>query len=132
MKGFVGNIEIITGDNSFFRQVIYTSKHSQLVVMTIRPGEEIGEEVHEENDQFLRFESGRGVVVIDGVETPVSDGFAAVIPAGAKHNVKNTSPDLELKLYTIYSPAHHRDKVVHETKDVAVRDEEEFDGILSE
>jgi mannose-6-phosphate isomerase-like protein (cupin superfamily) len=132
MKGFIGNIEKLSEDNVFFRKVLYTSSHSQLVVMSLRPKEEIGIEVHEENDQFLRFETGKGVVVIDGVSHDVSGGFAVVIPSGAKHNVVNTSDTEYLKLYTIYSPAHHRDGVVHKTREDAVKDEEEFDGKTSE
>lgn len=132
MKGFVGNIEKMTESNAFFRKVVYTSSHSQLVLMCLKPNEEIGLEVHNENDQFLRFESGSGKVVIDGVEHEVSDGFAVVIPAGAEHNVINTSSENHLKLYTIYSPAHHRDGVVHRTKADALKDDEEFDGKISE
>lgn len=129
MKGFIQNIEEETLSNSDYRRVLYTSKHSQLVLMVLRHGEEIGEEIHEDNDQFFRFESGEGKVIIDGLEHEVSDGFAVLIPAGAKHNVMNTGAE-DLKLYTIYSPAHHKDGTIHHTK--ADQVEEEFDGVTSE
>jgi len=132
MKGFKGNIENLTRSNDHFRHVLYTSKHSQLVLMSLKPGEEIGTEVHEENDQFFRFEEGEGKVVIDGTEHEVSDGDAVVVPAGARHNVVNTSDSEDLKLYTIYSPAHHRDEVVHKTKEEAEKDDEHFDGKTTE
>ena len=123
MAGFVGNIEELTLRNSFFRQVIFTGAHSQLVLMCLQPGEEIGEEVHDV-DQFFRFEQGdEGKVIIDGVESAVKDGMAVVIPAGAKHNVVNASATQQLKLYTIYSPAQHTDGTVHETKAQAIADE---------
>lgn len=132
MKGYTGNIEKLTLENNNFRQVIYTARYSQLVLMSLRPNEEIGMEVHEDTDQFFRFEKGTGRVVIDGNEYNVIDGSAIVVPAGAQHNVINASPDLPLKLYTIYSPAHHRDGVVHETKEQAEKDEESFDGKTTE
>lgn len=131
-KGFVGNIEDLTLESSFFRKVIYTAKHSQLVVMTIKPGEDIGMEVHPDNDQFLRIEEGEGKAVIDGNETEFSTGFAIVVPAGSKHNVINTSDTKELKLYTVYSPAHHKDRTIHKTKEEAMASDEEFDGVTSE
>jgi mannose-6-phosphate isomerase-like protein (cupin superfamily) len=102
MRGFSINIEEATLENENFRKVLYTSKHSQLVLMTLKPGEEIGMEVHEENDQFFRFESGQGKCIIDGNEHELSDGVAVVVPAGAQHNVINTSKTEELKLYTNY------------------------------
>jgi len=132
MKGFVSNIEKLTLENNNFRQVLYTGRHSQLVLMALRPKEEIGMEVHQDNDQFFRFESGSGKVVIDGTEYEVSDGFAVVVPAGAEHNVINTSSTEPLKLYTIYSPAHHKHGVVRVTKEEAVADSPEFDGLTSE
>jgi mannose-6-phosphate isomerase-like protein (cupin superfamily) len=123
-KGFVGNIEKDTEKNSDFRQVLYTGKYSQLVLMSLKPGEEIGDDV----DQFFRFEKGEGMVVIDGVNHPVKDGFAAIVPSGAKHNVINTSKKLDLRLYTIYSPPEHQDKVVRHTKAEAMAKEEHYDG----
>lgn len=132
MKGYCGNIEKLMLANENFRQVLYTSKHSQLVIMALLPNEEIGEEVHEDNDQFFRFEAGQGKVIIDGNEYAVSDGDAIIVPAGSKHNVANVSSSEALKLYTIYSPAHHRDGVIHSTKENALRDEEEFDGKTTE
>ncbi len=132
MKGYKNNIEQLTLDNTNFRQVLYTGKHCQLVLMTLQPGEEIGMEVHEDNDQFFRFEAGNGKVYIDGNEYEVSDGDAVVVPSGAQHNVVNVSSDTHLKLYTIYSPAHHRDGVVHASKEIALSDEEEFDGKTTE
>src|SRR5574343_1804207 len=120
MKGFHANIEKDTLENENFRQVLYTGKHSQLVLMSLAPNEEIGMEVHNDNDQFFRFEKGEGKVVIDGNEYKVSDGFAVVVPAGSQHNVVNTSSSEDLKLYTIYSPAHHKDGIVRKTKDEAM------------
>lgn len=132
MKGFIQNIEQATLANADFRRVLYTGKHSQLVLMCLQPGEEIGLEVHADNDQFFRFESGHGKVTIDGVEHEVGDGSAVVIPAGAQHNIVNTSAAEPLKLYTIYSPAHHRDGIVRATKADAVAHEEDFDGVTTE
>ncbi len=131
MKGFSINIEEETLNNNNFRKVLYTGKHSQLVVMSLKPGEEIGAEVHEDHDQFFRFEKGKGKVVIDGNEYVVESEFAVIVPAGANHNVINTG-DEDLKLYTIYSPAEHCDGVVHATKEDAIADDEHFDGTLSE
>jgi mannose-6-phosphate isomerase-like protein (cupin superfamily) len=119
MKGFTGNIEEQTEGNGFFRKVLFTAPHSQLVLMCLKPNEEIGEEVHDV-DQFFRFEEGEGKVVIDGEETLVKDGWAVVVPAGAKHNIINTSGTESLKLYTIYSPAHHPDGTIHKTKEEAL------------
>ncbi len=134
MKGFCSNIEKDTLDNENFRKVLYTGKHSQLVLMTLKPNEEIGLEVHADNDQFFRFEKGQGKVVIDGNEYQVSDGFAVIVPAGAQHNVINVSATDELKLYTIYSPAHHVDGIVRATKAEAedAANAEEFDGKTTE
>ena len=132
MKGYSINIEKATEDNENFRQVLYTAKHSQLVLMTLRPGEEIGEEVHDNLDQFFRIEEGKGKVTIDGTEHMVEDGFVAIVPAGAKHNVVNTSSGESLKLYTIYSPPEHRDGVLCATKEQAEAEEEHFDGKTTE
>ena len=131
MKGYVDNIENLTKENDNFRKVLYTAKHSQLVLMSLKPGEDIGAEVHEELDQFFRVDAGKGKVVLDGVEHEIEDGFAAVVPAGMNHNVVNTG-DEPLKLYTVYSPPEHRDGVTHVTKDDATADEEHFDGTTSE
>jgi mannose-6-phosphate isomerase-like protein (cupin superfamily) len=128
MKGYVTSIEKETRKNPDFRRVLYTGKNSQLVLMSLKPLEEIGMEVHTDRDQFFRFESGEGKVVIDGVEHPVKDGDAVIVPAGARHNVVNTSKKLELKLYTIYSPPEHQDKVVRHTKADAEASPEEYDG----
>ncbi len=132
MKGFKSNIEKATLSNSNFRHVLYTGKHSQLVLMNLKPGEEIGEEVHKTVDQFFRFEKGEGTVTIDGVRHKVSDGDAVVVPAGAKHNVINTSKTSELKLYTIYSPPEHQDGTIRQTKADALAKPEEFDGKTTE
>jgi len=120
MQGYKGAIEDLTKQNTYFRQVLFTAPHSQLVLMTLQPNEEIGMEVHPDNDQFFRFEEGEGKVIIDGVEYTVKNGDAAVVPAGAQHNVINTSASTMLKLYTIYSPAHHPDGTVHKTKQEAL------------
>ncbi len=115
MKGFKSNIEKDTIANSNFRKVLYTSKHSQLVLMSLKPNEEIGEETHPDNDQFFRIEAGRGKCVIDGNNYQIKDGDAIVVPAGAKHNIINEDDEAELKMYTIYSPAHHKDGIVRAT-----------------
>ena len=132
MKGYSGNIEQLTMNNSNFRQVLYTAKHTQLVLMCLRPGEEIGTETHVDNDQFFRFEAGEGRVIIDGNDYKVSDGSAIVVPSGARHNVINTSESLYLKLYTLYSPPHHKDGIVRDSKEDAVQNEAEFDGTTTE
>lgn len=132
MKGFITNIEEETLNNENFRKVLYTAHHSQLVLMTLQPLEEIGMEVHPNNDQFFRFEMGEGKVIIDDNEYLVKDGFAIVVPAGAQHNVINTSDTIPLKLYTIYSPAHHKDGIIRATKAEAEANEAEFDGITTE
>ncbi len=132
MKGFFSQIEKDTVENSNFRKVLYTGKHSQLVLMSLKPGEDIGLEIHADNDQFFRFEKGTGKVVIDGNEYEVADGVAIVVPAGAEHNVINTSTIDDLKLYTIYSPAHHKDGIVRATKEEAMANEEDFDGATTE
>lgn len=132
MKGFSNNIEKETLENSNFRKVLYTGKQSQLVLMSLKPKEEIGMEVHTDNEQFFRFEKGQGKCIIDGNEYELKNGIAVVVPAGAQHNIINTSDTEELKLYTIYSPAHHKDGVVRRTKQEAEADSPEFDGITSE
>jgi mannose-6-phosphate isomerase-like protein (cupin superfamily) len=132
MKGFKSNIEKDTLNNSDFRRVLYTGKHSQLVLMTLKPGEEIGEEVHKTVDQFFRFEKGEGIVSIDGIKHRIVDGDAVIIPAGAKHNVTNASKHTELRLYTIYSPPEHQDGTVRKTKAEALANPEEFDGKTTE
>ena len=131
MKGFITNIEQDANNNDSFRKVIFTAKNSQLVLMTLKPNEEIGEEVHENLDQFFRFEKGTGKVVLEGEEFEVKDGFAAVVPSGTKHNIINTSSSAPLKLYTIYSPPNHADGTIHETKEIAEAAEEHFDGKTS-
>ena len=132
MKGFKSNIEKDTLSNNNFRRVLYTGSKSQLVLMSLRPGEEIGEEVHETVDQFFRFEKGDGIVVIDKIKQKVGNGDAVIVPAGARHNVINTSKTLDLKLYTIYSPPEHQDGTVRKTKAEAMTNPEEFDGKTSE
>jgi mannose-6-phosphate isomerase-like protein (cupin superfamily) len=132
MKGFNSNIEKDTLENTNFRKVLYTSKHSQLVLMSLKPKEEIGMETHNENDQFFRFEKGQGKCIIDGNEYQVKDGTAIVVPAGAEHNVVNISETEDLKLYTIYSPAHHKDGIIRATKEEAEANEEDFDGKTTE
>ena len=132
MKGYINNIEKDTLENNNFRKVLYTAKHSQLVLMSLKPKEGIGMEVHPDNDQFFRFEKGIGKVIIDGNEYEISDGFAVVVPAGAQHNVVNTSDNEELKLYTIYSPAHHQDGIIRNTKAEAETNGAEFDGKTTE
>ena len=132
MKGFRSNIEQDTLNNRDFRKVLYTGKHSQLVLMSLPPGEEIGLETHKENDQFLRFEGGDGKVLIDGNEYSVKDGDAVIVPAGAEHNAMNVSDSEDLKIYTIYSPPHHKDQIVRATKQEAEENEEDFDGETTE
>jgi mannose-6-phosphate isomerase-like protein (cupin superfamily) len=132
MKGFNENIELATLNNNSFRKVLYTAKHCQLVLMSLKPKEEIGMEIHEENDQFFRFEKGSGRVVIDGNEYSVGDGSAIVVPSGAQHNVINVSDSENLKLYTIYSPPHHKDKIERATKEEAAANEQGFDGQTTE
>ncbi len=128
MAGYIINIEKETKENELYRRVLFTANYSQLVLMNLKPGEEIGEEIHG-LDQFLRFEEGEGKVTLDGVENSVSDGFAVVVPAGTRHNVVNASTDKPLKIYTIYSPPNHQDKTIHRAKADAV--EEHFDGKTS-
>lgn len=125
MTGYVLNIEEKTLQNDYFREVLNTSQHSQLVVMSLNPNEEIGMEIHEIVDQFIRVEQGEGKTILNGEEHIISDGFAIIIPAGAEHNIINTSPDKKMKIYTIYSPAHHKDKTIHKTKQDAETDRED-------
>jgi len=132
MKGFNANIEKETLENENFRKVLYTGKHSQLVLMSLKPSEEIGMEVHPDNDQFFRFEKGEGKCIIDGNEYVLGDGSVIVVPSGAQHNIINTSETEDLKLYTIYSPAHHKDGIVRATKEEASSNEAEFDGVTTE
>ena len=130
-RGFCDDIDRLTVDNEDFRRVLYTGKHLQLVLMTLQAGEEIGAEVHEDRDQFFRFEEGQGVVDIDGRENPVQEDFAVIVPAGARHNVRNTSNEA-LRFYTLYGPPEHKDKVVHRTKEEADAAHEEWDGATTE
>jgi mannose-6-phosphate isomerase-like protein (cupin superfamily) len=133
MKGYVENIEEATLANEDFRRVLYTGKNLQLVLMTLQPGEEIGEEVHEDIDQFFRVEEGSGTIYIDGNATQIEDDFAAIVPAGARHNVVNSGNE-PLKLYTLYGPPEHKHGTVHKDKAQAERDHENdhFDGKTSE
>ncbi len=130
-KGYKEQIEEKTIANENFRHVLYTGAHMQLVLMSLLPGEEIGAEVHTDNDQFFRFEKGVGTVVINETSYAVEDGDVVIVPAGAQHNVINTGPDA-LKLYTIYAPAHHKDGIIRETKHDAETQEAEFDGVTTE
>lgn len=130
-KGYYTEIEKRTIENEAFRTVLYTGEHMQLVLMSLKEGEDIGEEVHEENDQFFRFEEGTGTVRINESEYQVRDGDIIIVPAGAKHNVINTGASA-LKLYTIYTPAHHKDGITRVTKEEALSDEPHFDGVTTE
>jgi mannose-6-phosphate isomerase-like protein (cupin superfamily) len=132
-NGYVDDIQRVTLDNGHFRKVLYTGEHLQLVLMTLQPGEEIGAEVHEDRDQFFRFEAGSGEVMIDGKTHPVEDDFGVIVPAGARHNVRNTGSE-PLKLYTLYGPPEHKDKVVHKDKAQAERDHDndEWNGETTE
>jgi mannose-6-phosphate isomerase-like protein (cupin superfamily) len=133
MKGYCDDIQARTLENGDFRRVLYTGKNLQLVLMTLQPGEEIGEEVHEDRDQFFRIEEGQGTVYIDGAPNRVEDDFAVIVPAGARHNVVNTGA-APLRLYTIYGPPEHKDGVVHRDKAQAERDHDNdhWDGETSE
>ena len=125
MTGYLQNIEEVTLSNEYFRKVLYTGQHAQLVVMSLKPNEEIGLEVHEIVDQFLRIEAGFGKVIMNGEEHTIKDGDAFIVPAGTKHNVINTSSNKPLKLYTIYSPPHHKDGTIHKTKEEGETDKED-------
>jgi mannose-6-phosphate isomerase-like protein (cupin superfamily) len=132
MKGFTTNIEKDTLENSNFRKVVYTAKHMQLVLMSLKVGEDIGGEIHTDIDQFFRFESGKGKCIIDGNIYHVSDGDVIIVPAGAKHNIINVDEKIELKMYTIYTPPNHKDGTIRTTKKEAENNGEEFDGETSE
>ena len=131
-RGYNVDLEKETKKNTNFRKVLYTTEHSQLVLMSLKPKEEIGEEMHEDRDQFFRFESGIGTAVINGIKRSVKDGSAIMVPAGARHNIINTSIKKDLRFYTIYSPPEHMDKVVRKTRSEAMRRPEEFDGKTTE
>jgi mannose-6-phosphate isomerase-like protein (cupin superfamily) len=131
-KGFKNNIEKLTLENNNFRKVLYTASHSQLVLMSLRPKEDIGMETHTDNDQFFRFEAGQGQAIIDGNVYDLANGDAVIVPAGSEHNIINVSETEDLKLYTLYSPAHHKDGVVRATKTEAEADSPEFDGKTTE
>lgn len=130
MKGYIANIETLALENDNFRTVLYTHTNSQLVLMSLRAGEEIGEEIHDV-DQFLRVEKGTGVAIIDSVSHDIGDGSVVLVPAGAKHNLINTGGEA-MKLYSLYMPPHHRDGVVHKTKAEGEADTEHFDGTITE
>jgi mannose-6-phosphate isomerase-like protein (cupin superfamily) len=130
MKGFVQDIEDLAVKNDDFRRVLYTARHCQLVLMALKPKEQIGMEVHK-LDQFFRVEEGTGEAVLDGVRTTIGAGFAVLVPAGTDHNIINTG-SVPLKLYTLYAPPNHRDGVVHSTRDGAEADDEHFDGTTTE
>jgi mannose-6-phosphate isomerase-like protein (cupin superfamily) len=130
MRGFVQDIEALAVKNAAFRQVLYTAKSCQLVLMSLKPGEEIGAEVHQ-LDQFFRVEEGGGEAVLDGARTAIRAGFAVLVPAGTRHNIVN-SGTVPLKLYTLYAPPNHRDGVVHQTRKDAEADQEHFDGKTTE
>lgn len=131
MKGFVDDIEELTEDNSNFRRVLYTAKKMQLVVMTLKPSEDIGEEVHRDIDQFFRVEEGNGEVSIDGTVSKIKSGTAMIVPVGARHNIKNTGGK-PMKLYTVYAPPNHANATVHATKAAAEASKEHFDGKTTE
>ena len=131
MKGFVDDIEDLTEENNDFRRVLYTGKNIQLVLMALQPGEDIGAEVHEDRDQFFRIETGSGEISIDGKTSPIRADMGLIVPAGARHNLRNTGNE-PLKLYTIYGPPEHRRDTIHPTKADAERSEEHFDGMTSE
>jgi mannose-6-phosphate isomerase-like protein (cupin superfamily) len=131
-KGYKDNIEKLTLENNDFRKVLYTGLHMQLVLMSLKPLEDIGLETHNENDQFFRFEKGEGKVIVNDTEYLVSDGDTVIIPSGAKHNIINLSGKEDLKMYTIYAPAHHKDGIIRNTKEEAESNPEDFDGITTE
>ncbi len=131
MKGFITDIEKLTFDNEHFRKVLYTARNSQLVVMSLLPGEDIGEETHD-LDQLIRCEAGSGKAVLDGVEHDIKAGSLVMVPQGTRHNILNTSADRKMKLYTLYSPPNHRDGIVHKTKAAAEADSEHFAGRTTE
>ncbi|MCA9352806.1 cupin domain-containing protein [Patescibacteria group bacterium] len=132
-RGYITHIEQETNGNDYFRKVLYTGQDMQLVLMSLKPGEDIGKEIHRDTDQFIRIESGFGMMFINGVETEVKEDDAIIIPAGAEHNLINTG-DQSMKLYTLYAPPEHRDQEVHETKEVAEKahEKDHFNGITTE
>lgn len=132
MKGFKDDIEKLTTENTDFRRVLYTGQNLQLVLMSLKPGEEIGLEVHKDTDQFFRVDAGEGRAYIDGNEYAIADGDAVIVPAGTEHNIVNTSDTEYLSLYTLYAPSHHKDGTVHVTKADADADHEHFDGVTTE
>lgn len=131
-KGYKENIEHLSQENTQFRNVLYTGEHLQLVLMSLKPGEEIGFETHQKSDQFFRFESGKGKVVINETEYEVTDGDAVIVPVGSKHNIINTSDTENLKMYTIYTPPHHKDQIQRSTRQSAEESAEDFDGVTTE
>lgn len=131
MKGHIANIEELTKENEDFRRVLYTAHHLQLVLMSLRPGEDVGEEVHE-LDQFIRVEAGQGQAILDGATHNLEDGTSVVVPAGTMHNIINISPDQPLKLYTLYGPPEHKDGIVHSTKPTQEDPNDHFDGKTTE
>jgi mannose-6-phosphate isomerase-like protein (cupin superfamily) len=131
-KGYKANIEELTIENSNFRKVLYSGEQMQLVLMSLKPGEDIGTEIHPDNDQFFRFDAGSGKVLINETEYEVTDGDAVIVPKGAEHNIINTSETEDLKMYTIYAPAHHKDGIVRATKEEAMENEADFDGVTTE
>lgn len=131
MKGYITNIEERTLANDYFREVLYTDERLQLVVMSLKPSEDIGEEVHD-LDQFIRIEKGDGKAVLDGADHIIGDGSAIVVPKGTRHNIINTSTTEPLKLYTLYAPPDHKDKTIHKTKADALANDEPFDGVTSQ
>ncbi len=131
-KGYKENIEVLSIENDNFRKVLYTGKNLQLVLMSLKPNEDIGMEVHTDNDQFFRFEKGQGKVIIGETEYKVGDGDVVIVPSGTQHNIINTSSEEDLKMYTIYSPSHHKDQIVRSTKEEAANNEAEFDGVTTE
>ena len=131
-KGYQANIEKLTTENKNFRKVLYTGEQMQIVLMSLRPGEDIGSEIHPDNDQFFRFDAGQGKVIINDSEYEVKDGDAVIVPKGSEHNIINTSEKEDLKLYTIYAPPHHKDGIVRLTKQDALDNEEDFEGTTTE
>ena len=132
MKGFMGNIEKVTRENNLFRKVLYTGKHLQLVLMSLKPGEEIGAEIHADHDQFFRFESGKGKCIVNDTVYNIADGDVIIVPAGARHNVINTGTVDDLKFYTLYGPPNHQDGVIRASKKEAELNDESFDGRTTE
>jgi mannose-6-phosphate isomerase-like protein (cupin superfamily) len=131
-KGYKADIETLTVENNNFRKVLYTGEQLQLVLMSLKPGEDIGSEIHSENDQFFRIDAGKGKAVVNETEYEIEDGDAVIVPKGAEHNIINTSDSEDLKFYTIYAPSHHKDGIVRETKEEAMANEEDFDGVTTE